>query len=93
MRVTCSSPLLKVVKTASGKQRYHPLKVFCYRSIIQSIKQIVQQPGVLDLLNEWKKRSIPDGIMADIYDGSVWKSFLTVNGKEFLSRRSTLSDY
>ena len=39
---------------------------------------------MLDLLNQWKARSIPCGVIADVYDGSVWKSFLTVNGKEFL---------
>ena len=54
---------------------------------MQSIKQHVLQPGMLDLLNQWKVRSIPCGVMADIYDGSVWKSILTVNGKEFLSCR------
>ena len=89
MRVKCSSPLLKVVKTASGKHMSHPLKLFCYRSIIESIKNLVQKPGMLDTLNKWKERSMPDGIMSDIYDGSVWKSFLTLNGKDFLSRRYT----
>lgn len=52
LRMTCDFPLLKYVKTASGKHISRPLKVFCYQSIIQSV-------------------------MADIYDGSVWKSFLT----------------
>ena len=54
---------------------------------MQLIKQLVSQHDMLDLLNKWKKKSIPTGIMADIYDGSVWKSFLTVNGKEFLLSR------
>ena len=44
---------------------------------------------MLDILNKWKRRSMPDGLMSDIYDGSVWKSFLTFNGKDFLSRRYT----
>ena len=30
---------------------------------------------------------IPNGVMTDIYDGSVWQSFKTLNGQEFLSSR------
>lgn len=88
-RAVCGYPLLKTVKTAAGKQLSLPLKVFCYQCIIQSIQHLVQQPGMLDLLNEWKHCAIPAGIMADIYDGIVWKSLLTIDGKEFLSRRYT----
>ena len=44
---------------------------------------------MLDILNKWKNRALPSGVMADIYDGSVWKSFLTIDGNEFLSRRYT----
>ena len=90
MRVACKSSLLKVIKTASGKHVFHPLKIiFCYRSIIETLKQLLQRPGMLDVLNKWKTRAVPNGIMADIYDGSVRKSFLTVNGEEFLTSRYT----
>ena len=44
---------------------------------------------MLDILNMWKDRIIPAGVMADIYDGSVWKSFVNINGRNFLSRRYT----
>lgn len=79
IRVTCGSSLLKFVKTASGKQISRPLKLFCYPSIIQSFRQLVQQPGMLDIL---KNSALHSGVMADINDGSVWKSFLTIEGKE-----------
>lgn len=46
---------------------------------------------MLDILSQWKSRAIPTGIMADIFDGKVWKSFLTINGEEFLSSRYTLA--
>ena len=58
--------------------------------MIQSIEQFVQQPEILTLFNQWKNRSIPTGVMADVYDGAVWKSFLTVDGKQFLSSRYSL---
>ena len=75
MRVVCGSPLLKTVKTAAGKQLSFPLKVFCFKALFKSIQFLFQQPGMLDLLSKWKHRMIPSGIMTDIYDGIVWKSF------------------
>ena len=75
--MSCNGPLLKLAKCPSGRFTLYP---HCFRSIIQSIQQVVQQPDMLDLLNKWKDRSIPHGVMADIYDGNVWKSF---NGKYF----------
>ena len=47
---------------------------------------MVAQQNMLDLLNCWKDRSMPPGILADIYDGAVWNSFLTVEGESFRIR-------
>lgn len=91
MRKKCGSSLLKTIKTASRKILFRPIKVFCYRSLIEQIKHVVNQPKMLDILSQWKSRAIPTGIMADIFDGKVWKSFLTINGEEFLSSRYTLA--
>jgi len=44
---------------------------------------MVQKPGMIDLLNHWKSCSISNGVMADIYDGMIWQSFLSVDGKKF----------
>ncbi len=60
------------------------------KSAIEAYEALVIQPGKLDILNHWKNRSIPAGVMADIYDGEVWKEFLIVDGKEFLSSRYSL---
>ena len=87
MREPCDYPLIKTVKTVSGKQLPKPIKVFCYKSVIKAIEQLVQRPGMLNILNHWKNRNIPDGVMADIYDGNVWKSFLSIDGKDVLNSR------
>ena len=87
MRKPCCSPLLKTVKTSSRKIILHPIKVFCYRSLIEQLKY---QPQILDLFSHWKGRVIPARITADIYDVEVWKSFLNVDGEEFLSSRYNL---
>ena len=86
MRQQCGEVLLKGVKTASGKKIFSPLKVFCYKSVAG----FVQQPGMLDIFNQWKNRQVPNGIMSDVYDGRVWKSFLSVNGEDLLADRYTL---
>lgn len=71
MRSPCNFALLKTIKTSSGKQIFRPLKLFCYRSLIQSLKEFVERPGIVDLIGHWKQRKIPNGVLADIYDGIV----------------------
>lgn len=82
---------MKTIKTASGKRILKhgkiilkPLKVFWYKSVVESIADLVQQPGMLDLLNLWKSHVVPHGIMTNMYDGATWTSFLYAQGKEFL---------
>ena len=90
MRMPCSHPLLKKVKAASGNQILRPLKIFCYSSCIDYIQDLIQQPGIPDLLNHWRDRKIPSGVMADVYDGSVWKSFKDKDDKYFFEARYNL---
>ena len=89
MKKPCGSPLVKMIKTFSDKKKSIPIKIFNYISITESLKKLVLRPGLLNVLNRWKDRIIPPGVMADIYDGNVWKLFLTLNGKECLSGRYT----
>ena len=78
-----------MIRTFSDKKKSIPIKIFNYISITESLKKLVLRPGLLNVLNRWKDRIISPGVMADIYDGNVWKSFLTLNGKEYLSGRYT----
>ena len=92
LRSKCGTSLLKVIKTATGKRKFVPYKVFCYKSIIDAIKELVQKPGIIDIFNHWKSHSIPCNILTDVYDGAVWKSFKTSDdGKELLSSRYGLA--
>ena len=38
LRAPCGTPLMKQVKTSSHKTVYKPIKVFCYRSLINAIQ-------------------------------------------------------
>lgn len=85
MRMKCDEILLKTVRTASGKRLNLPIKVFCYQSIIASIRNLMQQPRMFQLLNHWKARSIPHSVLCDVYDGAVWKSFLSTDNQDMLT--------
>jgi len=53
MQAKYNEPLLKAVKTTIGKRLFAPHKVFPYKSLIDLIKDLIQQPRTLDLLNHW----------------------------------------
>ena len=79
-RVRLASREILLCPTSSGSI---PSKIFCYRSIIEAIETFVKRPGMLETFNHCKSRKIPAGVLADIYDGVVWKSFLGVDGEPF----------
>ena len=67
MQGPCSTPLLKIIKTSWRWTMLRPIKVFCYRSLVNLV---VGCPAIFDLLSQWKSREIPNSVMADVYDGS-----------------------
>jgi len=77
-RLPCNAPLLKKVKLqGSGKTHNVPLKTFPYQSLITAIIDLVADPNILTICDHWRKRSenVPHDIMADVYDGSIWRDF------------------
>ena len=57
------TPLLKIIKTATKSIIHRPRKVYCFRSVVQLINEIVCRPGIFTLLSHWKDRKVPEGIM------------------------------
>ena len=76
--------LLKNVKTSSGKKMFSALSSLLLRKYIDSIEDVIQQPGMLDLFNHWKDRNVPNDVMSDVYVGAVW------HGQELLTSRYCL---
>ena len=74
-----------VVKTLTGKEIYRPLSVFCYRSIIQSLQELLLRPNFITQCAAWRKRDIPQGVYCDVYDGKIWQDFMDIDGIPFLS--------
>ena len=90
-RSKCGSTLLKTVTTGCSIF-LRPLKVYPYRSILVSLNDLLMRVDTLKLCNEWfTRKSTNPQAMVDVYDGQIWKDFLNVNGRPFLSQANNLA--
>jgi len=39
----------------------------------------------MEQCEKWRMRTIPNGTLPDIYDGRIWKKFMNIQGRPFLS--------
>ena len=83
-RKPCGSSLLRLVKTKKGTL-LRPWKIYCYRSLVSSLKQLLAKPNYINLCEQWRQRSSIGDLLGDVYDGQVWKDFQYFNGKPFLA--------
>ena len=81
-RLPCGALLMKEVQMGS-KLFFYPFKTFCYRSIIESVRELCAWSGFLQKCESWRNRVIEDGVFMDIYDGHVWKDFMAPSGLNF----------
>ena len=84
-RVECSQVLLKTVNVTSGRRFLYPFKVFPYKTLSSSLKDMLMRPRFYNLCQHWKERCIDSGMYDDIYDGKLWQGFQVYDGKPFLS--------
>jgi hypothetical protein len=62
-----------------------PKHTFVYRSLGDRLLHLLRQPSFRAKIERWRQRRVPDDVLADVFDGSVWKSSAELNGKPFLS--------
>ena len=74
-----------------SKVCFYPHKLYCFNSIIDQIEGLLKRPGVPELCEQWREREAEDNIMADIYDGSIWRDFLKYKGNDFLNAPRNLA--
>ncbi|KXJ06347.1 hypothetical protein AC249_AIPGENE12530 [Exaiptasia diaphana] len=86
-RTVCNELLLKEVILKNGRKRLYPFKVFCYNSVIDSLKKLLSKANFISNCEQWRNRNVPQGFLADIFDGKVWSDFLYVDGQPFLAAR------
>ena len=84
-RTKCGEPLLKEVLLKTGETKLYPFKVYCYNSIIENLKHFLQRPGFEAKCEMWRSRDVPEGYLADVFDGRIWKEWQYVNGKPYLA--------
>ena len=76
-RLSCNTPLVRPINLSSGSKRLYALHCYVSKSLNSSIQRILLRKSVHIKLDAWRKRSIPEGYYADVYDGKVWKSFMS----------------
>ena len=84
-RRPCGTPLMKTVRTSSGTTTLRAKQLYCYRSLIDSLKEFLKRPDFIPKCEAWRKRLRVDGLLSDIYDGRVWSDFMNPGGVPFLS--------
>ena len=87
----CGTPLARKVILGSGKVCFYPHKLYCFNSVIDQIEGLLKRPGVPEICEQWREREVEDNIMADIYDGSIWRDFLKYKGNDFLNAPRNLA--
>ena len=81
----CSAMLMKKVKSSAGTTSLYPRQLFCYKSIIDSLKNLMARATFLQSCELWRNRQKFDNTLTDVYDGKVWHDFLYPGGIPFLS--------
>lgn len=75
-----------LVKLAAQKKVVAVNEQLPYSCVIESIRRLVQRPGIRPELDKWKTRMNDPDFMFDVYDGDLWKE-----NQEFLCRDVNLA--
>ena len=81
-RQLCGQCLMKKIKSSRGVLSLHPRLIYRYKSVIESLHDMVLKPGFIEL---WRGRNIQQGMYTDVYDGNVCTDFWSKDGQPFLS--------
>lgn len=90
-REKCGTTLLKEVTLQNGKVKLYPRKLYCFKSVSESLAFMIQRPGFLERCEHWRKRSCMPGVYRDVYDGRVWRKFMHFEGRPFLAEPGKLA--
>ena len=82
----CNGVLLKTVELATGRKIFYPLVTYCYIDLQTSFQSLLLNQDFVAKCTLSRKKSTPDKLLEDIYDGRVWKNFLSYQKKPFLSQ-------
>ena len=79
-RQPCDTVLLKSVEFTSGHTILYPHSVYCYKSLKDSLQELLLNTEFVSNCQLWKKQSHTDCCtnLKSIYDGNIWKEFFNV---------------
>ena len=86
-RQACGTTLKKEVTLKDGGKKLYPHKVYCFKSITESLRALVKRPNFTEDCELWRQREVRyvAQVMCDVFDGRVWRDFQVVNGVSFLA--------
>ena len=73
-RKSCNTDLLKKVPIAKG-YIWRPIMIYPLPCLKTQLVALYQRTGFEELLRKWTNRGVNQGLMFDIYDGDIWKTF------------------
>ena len=68
----CGKLVMKKVKSTSKGASLYPKLVYCYKSVIDSLKDMLKRPDFFRKCELWRDRQVHPGVYSDVYDGAVW---------------------
>ena len=87
MRQQCGAKLMRSVETPSGNRFLYPYLSYCYLSLKQSIRNLLQRDQFVTECEQWRStfHSSTNTLIGDVFDGEIWREFQCYQGKPFLS--------
>lgn len=85
-KMVCSASMATKVTLQSGKTCFYPIKYYCARSIIEELEKFLLRKNFASNSELWRNREMGGDLLADVYDGNLWREFQTVNGIPFLQK-------
>ena len=73
----CNNILLKTVELVTKKKIFYPLMTYCYIDLSTSLQQLLKHSKFIEMCQKWRSRKPKVDTLGDVYDGHVWKSFMS----------------
>ena len=64
-RKPCDTVLMKEVKSSAGKVVLYPKLIYCYKSIVETLQEMLNRPDFSVKCEAWRTRSHQDGVYND----------------------------
>ena len=75
-RRPCNTLLMKTVRTSSGTTSLYPQQMYCFRSIIESLKEMIKRPGFIENVKHGDQEKLQmmylKIFMTEMYGKNFW---------------------